>query len=44
MLDIYGKDEKDDLTAKEKKDLRKLVSELKKEAAEAAKRWQSKEK
>ena len=44
MLDIYGKDEKDDLTAKEKKDLRKLVSELKKEAAEAAKCWQSREK
>ena len=29
MLDIYGKDEKDDLTASEKKVLSKLVTELK---------------
>ncbi|HEV8059572.1 MAG TPA: type II toxin-antitoxin system RelE/ParE family toxin [Gemmataceae bacterium] len=33
MLDIYGKDEKDDLSAYEKKELRILAEELKTEAA-----------
>jgi hypothetical protein len=32
MLDIYGKDEKDDLSAAEKKQLRQLAEQLKKEA------------
>ena len=39
MLDIYGKDERDDLTAAEKKSLGKLGEELKRQAREAAKRW-----
>src|SRR6266851_7355075 len=32
LLDIYGKDEKDDLSADEKKQLRRLVEQRKKEA------------
>ena len=32
LLDIYGKHEKDDLSANEKKQLRQLAEELKKEA------------
>ena len=43
LLDIYGKDEKDDLTAGEKKELRMLVTELKQQARAAARRWQGKE-
>jgi hypothetical protein len=42
MLDIYGKDEKDDLSAGEKKDLAKLANELKRQAQAAAKRWEGK--
>lgn len=33
MLDVYGKDEKDDLFAEEKKQLRLLAKKLKEEAA-----------
>ena len=40
LLDIYGKDEKDDLTANEKKALREVVTELKQQARDAARRWQ----
>ncbi len=40
MLDIYGKDEKDDLTSDEKKQLRMLAFELKREAKIAADRRQ----
>ena len=40
LLDIYGKDEKDDLTANEKKALREIVTELKQQARDAARRWQ----
>ncbi len=36
MLDIYGKDEKDDLTPAEKKDLRELAREYKRRIVEAA--------
>lgn len=43
MLDIYGKDEKDDLSADERKQLRKLADELKKQAIVAAKRSHSEE-
>jgi hypothetical protein len=32
MLDVYGKDEKDDLSPDEKKELRELAEQLKKEA------------
>jgi hypothetical protein len=32
MLDVYRKDEKDDLTAKERKQLRQLAEQLKQEA------------
>jgi hypothetical protein len=32
MLDVYGKDEMDDLSANEKKELRQLVHQLKQEA------------
>src|SRR2546422_6807839 len=35
LLDIYGKDEKDDLTAAEKKVLKQLAQELKQEAVES---------
>lgn len=38
MLDIYGKDEKDDLTASEKKFLLQLVNELKMQARMATSR------
>ncbi|MEI8022148.1 MAG: type II toxin-antitoxin system RelE/ParE family toxin [Schlesneria sp.] len=43
MLDIYGKDEKDDLTNDEKKVLRLLAIELKREAKIAANRKQYEE-
>ncbi len=39
LLDIFGKDEKDDLSAGEKKQLRKLAGELKAEAIAAHERW-----
>jgi len=39
MLDLYGKDEKDDLTANEKKQLRRLAEQLKNEATAAYQRW-----
>ena len=38
MLDIYGKDEKDDLTDEEKKILATLVAELKRQAKSSVKR------
>lgn len=38
LLDIYGKDEKDDLTADEKHQLKLLANELQREARAAAKR------
>lgn len=38
MLDVYGKDEKDDLSATEKRILSKLTKELKQEAKEAVNR------
>ena len=38
MLDIYGKDEKDDLSPAEKKSLAKLVDELKRQARAALRR------
>ena len=44
MLDIYGKDEKDDLTSDEKKQLRMLAFELKREAKIAADRRQKERK
>ena len=40
MLDIYGKDEQGDLSANEKKHLRKLADELKSEAKADYQRWQ----
>jgi hypothetical protein len=40
MLDIYGKDEKDDLSAGEKKQLRQLAERLKREATAEHERWQ----
>ncbi len=40
LLDIYGKDEKDDLSNDEKKQLRKLAEQLKCEAIAAYERWQ----
>ncbi len=40
LLDIYGKDEKDDLSADEKRQLGKLSEALKAEAKAAYKRWQ----
>ncbi|MEX0717342.1 MAG: type II toxin-antitoxin system RelE/ParE family toxin [Planctomycetaceae bacterium] len=43
MLDIYGKDEKDDLSSDEKKTLRALAQELKKEAKAAFERSQGKD-
>lgn len=39
MLDVYGKNEKDDLSASEKKELRKLAEQLKREATAAHERW-----
>lgn len=39
MLDIYGKDEKDDLSPDEKKELRQLADQLKSEAVAAFQRW-----
>jgi hypothetical protein len=39
LLDIYGKDEKDDLSANEKKQLRQLAQQLKKEAIASYERW-----
>ena len=39
MLDVYGKDEKDDLSANEKKQLRQLAEQLKQEAKAAYERW-----
>jgi hypothetical protein len=39
MLDIYGKNEKDNLSANEKKQLRQLAEELKQEAKAAYERW-----
>lgn len=38
MLDVYGKDEKEDLSPREKKELRKLAEQLKQEASEAFQR------
>ena len=38
MLDIYGKDEKDDLTTAQKKTLSQLVDELKRQALAASHR------
>jgi len=38
MLDIYGKDEKDDLSAGEKKELAKLANELKRQAKATVRR------
>ena len=38
MLDIYGKDEKDDLSSAEKKVLAQLVDELKRQALESVHR------
>jgi hypothetical protein len=39
LLDVYGKDEKDDLSPAEKKQLRHLTVLLKQEAKSAYKRW-----
>ncbi len=39
LLDIYGKDEKDDLSTAEKKHLRHLAEQLKKEATASYERW-----
>jgi len=39
LLDIYGKDEKEDLSAAEKKQLRQLAEQLKKEAIASYERW-----
>jgi hypothetical protein len=39
MIDIYGKDEKDDLSAGEKRVLRQLAARLKLEAIAAYQRW-----
>jgi hypothetical protein len=40
MLDVYGKDEKDDLSPDEKKELRELAEQLKKEAIESYMQWE----
>ena len=40
LLDVYGKDEKDDLSAGEKKELTRLAEELKKQAKAAIDRAQ----
>ena len=39
LLDVYGKDEKADLSANEKKQLRQLAEQLKREAKAAYERW-----
>ncbi len=39
LLDVYGKDEKDDLSAAAKKQLRQLAEQLKREATAAHERW-----
>jgi hypothetical protein len=39
MIDIYGKDEKDDLSPAEKKVLSRLAARLKREAVAAYQRW-----
>jgi hypothetical protein len=39
MIDVYAKDEKDDLSANEKKQLRQLAKQLKQEATEAYQNW-----
>lgn len=39
LLDVYGKDEKDDLSPKEKKHLRQLAAQLKLEAIAGYERW-----
>jgi hypothetical protein len=44
MLDVYGKDEKDDLTPQEKKLLRELADELKQEATAACQRSRKEQK
>jgi mRNA-degrading endonuclease RelE of RelBE toxin-antitoxin system len=38
LLDIYGKDEKDDLTAEEKKELARLANRIKEEARARSRR------
>jgi hypothetical protein len=38
LLDIYGKDEKDDLTAEEKKELARLANRIKQEARARSRR------
>lgn len=43
MIDIYDKDEKDDLAPAERRTLRELVHDFKIEAKEAAKRWDRRE-
>lgn len=40
MLDVYGKNEKDELSRVEKKELRELAEQLKKEAIKSYARWQ----
>ena len=40
MLDVYGKDEKDDLSPGEKKELRELAEQLKKEAIASYVPWE----
>jgi len=40
MLDVYGKDEKDDLSPDEKKELRELAEQLKKEAIASYLQWE----
>ena len=44
MLDIYGKNEKDDLTPTEKRDLRELAREYKRLIVEAARKIQEEQK
>jgi hypothetical protein len=39
LLDVYSKNEKDDLSASEKKQLRQLAEQLKQEATTAHERW-----
>ncbi|MEX0702904.1 MAG: hypothetical protein WD069_12480 [Planctomycetales bacterium] len=43
MLDIYGKDEKDELRPAEKKILTALAHDLKREARAAVERWKEME-
>jgi hypothetical protein len=42
MLDVYGKDEKEDLTSNEKKELSGLAAELKRQARQAVNRTKRK--